>query len=101
MISLPILTIGSDGAGVRNPWPSSSASGREFRAATPCCVINGMPSSSQSIRIEGQDATNGFWKEINSQNQTGLDSIQEVVVETSELALPNSGRRAAGTSTTP
>ena len=49
-------------------------------------VINGMPSSSQTIRIEGQDATSGFWKEINSQNQTGVDAIQEVVVETSNFA---------------
>jgi hypothetical protein len=84
--ALPILTIGNDGAGVRNPMASLSLLPGANFASDANLVINGMPSSSQTIRIEGQDATSGFWKEINSQNQTGVDAIQEVVVETSNFA---------------
>ncbi len=83
---LPILSIGSDGAGVRNPLASLELlPGAQFSSDYQL-VINGMPSSSQSIHIEGQDATNGFWKEINSQIQPNVDAIQEVVVETSNFA---------------
>ncbi len=86
MNNLPVLTIGSNGAGVRNPLAALSLiPGAQF-ASDFTLRINGMPSSSQSIRIEGQDATSGFWKQINSQNQTGVDAIQEVAVQTSNFA---------------
>ncbi len=87
--SLPILTIGTNvfgSGGVRNPLaalellPGASFSG-DFNL-----VINGMPNSSQSIRVEGQDATNGLWRVANSVDQTGVDAIQEIVVETSNFA---------------
>jgi len=86
MDSLPILTIGSDGAGVRNPLAAFLLLPGANYGADATLQINGMPSSSQSIRIEGQDATSGFWNQINSQNQTGVDAIQEVVIETSNYA---------------
>ena len=86
MNNLPVLTIGSNGAGVRNPLAALSLlPGAQF-SSDFTLRINGMPSSSQSIRIEGQDATSGFWKEINSQNQTGVDAIQEVAIQTSNFA---------------
>jgi hypothetical protein len=86
MDSLPILTIGNDGAGVRNPLAAFLLLPGANFASDATLQINGMPSSSQSIRIEGQDATSGFWNQINSQNQTGVDAIQEVVIETSNYA---------------
>src|SRR6185369_3113851 len=48
--------------------------------------INGMPSNSQSISIEGQDATNGFIKQQNQISQAGMDAIQEVAIQTSNFA---------------
>jgi hypothetical protein len=48
--------------------------------------INGMPSSSQTINIEGQDASNGFWKQLTQINQAGADAIQEVTIQTSNFA---------------
>src|SRR5207245_3945522 len=48
--------------------------------------INGMPSSSQAIRGEGQDATNGMCRQQNQVTQAGLDAIQEVTVQTSNYA---------------
>src|SRR5262249_32490148 len=44
--------------------------------------INGMPSSSHSIRVEGQDATNGIWRQQNQQNQPSIDAMQEVAIQT-------------------
>ena len=77
--NIPILTIGGFGAGVRNPLASLQLLPGASFSNEAVLRVNGMPSSSQSIRIEGQDATNGFWKEQNSGNQTGVDAIQEVV----------------------
>jgi hypothetical protein len=48
--------------------------------------INGMPSSSQTINIEGQDSSNGFWKQLTQINQAGADAIQEVTIQTSNFA---------------
>ena len=45
-----------------------------------------MPSNSQSINIEGQDATNGFFKQQNQVNQAGVEAIQEVAIQTSNFA---------------
>jgi len=42
-----------------------------------------MPSNSQAINIEGQDATNGFFKQQNQISQAGMDAIQEVAIQTS------------------
>jgi hypothetical protein len=84
--TLPVLTIGSDAAGVRNPLASLQLLPGASFASDAVLRINGMPSSSQTIRIEGQDATNGFWKEVNSMNQTGVDAIQEVDVQVSNFA---------------
>jgi Carboxypeptidase regulatory-like domain len=93
--NLPILTIGSDGAGVRNPLAAILLLPGASFTSDAVLRINGLPSSSQSIRIEGQDATNGFWKEINSQSQAGVEAIQEVAVQTSNFA-PEYGQAGGG-----
>ena len=50
-------------------------------------VVNGMPSNSESIRIDGQDATGTIWKVIQQNSQSGsVDAIQEVSVQTSNFA---------------
>jgi hypothetical protein len=84
--NLPILTIGGTEAGALNPLASILLlPGANFQADYSL-QINGLPSSSQTINIEGQDATPGFWKEINSQSQVGLESIQEVAIQTSNFS---------------
>jgi hypothetical protein len=86
--SLPLLTIGgSAGFGnIRNPLQVTVLlPGAQF-ANENTLRINGMPSSSHTIRIEGQDATSGMWRELNQTNQTGLDAVQEVSIQTSNFA---------------
>jgi hypothetical protein len=48
--------------------------------------INGAPSNTQSVRIEGQDATNGIWTSFTTFTQPSVDSVEEVAVQTSNFA---------------
>ena len=85
---IPLLTLGNPGTlgNVRNPLQVVSLlPGAQF-ASENTLRINGMPSSSQAVRIEGQDATNGLWREINQNVQAGVDAIQEVAIQTSNFA---------------
>jgi hypothetical protein len=101
---LPILTLVGAAAGIgsanalgniRNPLASVELlPGARFETDT-ILRINGLPSDSQSINIEGQDATNGFFKQQNQINQAGVESIQEVTIQTSSFAAEY-GQAAGG-----
>ncbi|HTR37707.1 MAG TPA: carboxypeptidase-like regulatory domain-containing protein [Bryobacteraceae bacterium] len=92
---LPILTLSgappgffnSSGLGnIRNPLAALQLMpGTDF-STDNTLRVNGMPSSSQTINVEGQDASNGFWKQLTQANQQGADAIQEVTVQTSNYA---------------
>jgi hypothetical protein len=92
---LPILTLTGAPPGfgnptglgnIRNPLAALQIMpGTDFSSDTTLRV-NGMPSSSQTINVEGQDASNGFWKQLTQVNQQGADAIQEVTVQTSNYA---------------
>jgi hypothetical protein len=81
---LPVLTLGAGTAigNIRNPLQSIQLLPGAAFANDNTLRINGMPSSSQAIRIEGQDATNGIWRQQNQQNQPSVDAMQEVAVQT-------------------
>jgi len=53
--------------------------------------VNGLPSSSQTIMVEGMDATNGMWRQQNQSTQQGADAVQEVSVQTSNYAAEYGG----------
>ena len=87
--NLPVLTLSpsvgqaSTLGNVRNPLQvvnllpgASFANDNQLR-------INGMPSATQAIRIEGQDATNGRHRQYNQGVQASVEAIQEVAVQTS------------------
>ncbi len=92
---LPILTLSGAPAGfgnssglgnIRNPLAALQLMpGTDF-ASDNTLRVNGMPSSSQTINVEGQDSSNGFWKQLTQVNQQGADAIQEVTVQTSNYA---------------
>src|SRR5579862_3607881 len=87
--NLPVLTIGT-GNGLRNPYqvvnllPGASLTAGAFGSQT--LRINGLPTDSQAIKIDGQDASNGLWREQTFMNQTGVDAIQEIAIQTSNYA---------------
>jgi hypothetical protein len=92
---LPILTLTGNAAAfgsasslgnIRNPLATVNLLPGARFTGEAVLRINGMPSNSQSINIEGQDATNGFIREFNQINQSGMDAIQEVAIQTSNFA---------------
>jgi hypothetical protein len=85
LVNLPVLSIGAGGAGIRNPLAAITLMpGASFQNDFSLRV-NGMPSNSQTIRIEGQDATNGLWRALNQISQPSVDAMQEVSVQTSSF----------------
>ncbi|MCU1335988.1 MAG: hypothetical protein JWO19_1569 [Bryobacterales bacterium] len=94
MDNLPILTLQvAAGIGtanslgnIRNPLAAVGLLPGSRMTTDSVMRINGMPSNSQSINIEGQDATNGFFKQQNQISQAGMDAIQEVAIQTSNFA---------------
>jgi len=92
---LPILTLAGSsntqsnpsGLGnIRNPLASVQLLPGARISTDYILRVNGMPSSSQSINLEGQDATNGFYKSRTQINQAGVEAIQEVAIQTSNFA---------------
>src|SRR5215475_14013140 len=93
-VELPLLTISGGGytgattmGNIRNPLQTSLllpgvAFGNDMEL-----VVNGLPSNSESIRIEGQDSTGTIWKVYQQRSQTmGVEAVQEVSVQTSNFA---------------
>jgi len=87
--NLPVLTLSANN--IRNPLqvvnllPGASFN-QNGAVGSQMVRINGLPSNTQAIRIEGQDATNGIWKEQTQIAQSGIDAIQEVAIQTSNFA---------------
>ena len=96
--SLPVLTIGTSAnafGAIRNPLQVTSLlPGTQFSADSNLRV-NGLPSNTGTIRVEGQDASNGLWRQQASQLQQGMEAIQEVAVQTSNFAAEY-GQAAGG-----
>ncbi|MBV8731681.1 MAG: TonB-dependent receptor, partial [Acidobacteriia bacterium] len=94
---LPVLTIGGGNvvtaAGpntlgqIRNPLQISELLPGVTFSNDNSIVVNGLPSNSETIRIEGQDSTGNIWKVMQQLSQgASVDAIQEVSVQTSNFA---------------
>ena len=99
---LPVLTLGGSmnayqgssnffmnngGLGnIRNPLASLELLPGTNFASDNVLRVNGMPSSSESINIEGQDAKNGLVGQLTQMTQGSTDAIQEVAIQTSNYA---------------
>ena len=91
--NLPVLTLAGGGyngatasGNIRNPLAVSSLLPGVTFANDMTLVVNGLPSNSESIRVDGQDATATLWKVFQQSGQNGVDAIQEVSVQTSNYA---------------
>jgi hypothetical protein len=95
--NLPVLSVGT-GAGfgnIRNPLQAVNLlPGMQF-SQDFILRVNGLPNNSESIRIEGQDATNDLYRGAASTVQQGVDAIQEVAIQTSNYAA-EFGQAAGG-----
>lgn len=93
---LPLLntngTGGSTGLGnIRDPLAVLNIMPGAQQTSDSVLRVNGLPSSSQTIMVEGMDATNGLWRQQNQVTQQGTDAIQEVSVQTSNYAAEYGG----------
>jgi hypothetical protein len=91
MDTLPLLSIGSNSSGIRNPFNIVALlPGAYYQPAPPFTgpqvIINGSPGGSETLLIEGMNGTNIVGQGANQQNQPGMDSIQEWTVQTSNYS---------------
>ncbi len=91
MNTLPLLSIGSNSSGIRNPFNVVALlPGAYYQPAAPftgpVVRINGSPAGSEKVLIDGMDGTNILGQGANQQNQPGMDSIQEWTVQTSNYS---------------
>ena len=86
---LPVLGIGAafaSNSGIRNPFAVTQLIPGGIYVGDNVVRLNGTPSNTQALRVEGQDSTNYTWVNAASQNQPSVDSIQEFAVQTSNYA---------------
>ena len=86
---LPVLGTGASqagSAGIRNPYAVTQLIPGTYWVANSIVRVNGSPNNTQSFRIEGQDASNGFTPGVPAQVQPSVDSIQEFAIQTSNFA---------------
>jgi hypothetical protein len=98
MLNLGMLPIGngfSSSHGVRNPMAVANLTPGTFFDPNLNIRVNGAPSNTESVRIEGQDATNGVVTFAQSETQPSVDAIQELSVQTSNYAAEY-GQAGAG-----
>src|SRR5580658_5911484 len=93
---LPLFTTngagGSTGLGnIRDPLTVLNIIPGAQQTTDSVLRVNGLPSSSQTIMVEGMDATNGLWRQINQSTQQGTDAVQEVSIQTSNFAAEYGG----------
>ncbi len=91
MNTLPLLTVGQNSSGIRNPFNLVALLPGAFFQPSPSFVgpsvkINGSPGGSEKVLIDGMDGTNIVGQGANQQNQPGMDAIQEWTVQTSNYA---------------
>jgi hypothetical protein len=89
MDDLPILSIG---ANIRQPLavtqllPGTAYIPNPSLPSLITVSVNGTPTNSERLRIEGQDATNSLGQGAASQTQGSVDAIQEFAIQTSNFA---------------
>jgi hypothetical protein len=90
MDNLPVLQASSSGsAGIRNPIlvvaliPGSALTPGQ---TGPTVRINGGVNNSQTMLVEGMDASNSLGQGASQQNQVGVDSVEEFAVQTSNYS---------------
>jgi Carboxypeptidase regulatory-like domain len=93
---LPLFTTngtgGSTGLGnIRDPLTVLNILPGAQQSTDAVLRVNGLPSSSQTIMVEGMDNTNGMWRQQNQSTQQGTDAVQEVSVQTSNFAAEYGG----------
>src|SRR6185312_4549113 len=90
MNSLPILGVGPATAsthGVRNPLASSVLTAGVFWVPNTSMRVNGAPTNTFGIKLDGQDITNGVnTSNSQAQMQPSVDALEEVTIQASNYS---------------
>src|SRR6185312_2865935 len=90
MNSLPILGVGpatSSTHGVRNPLASSVLTAGVFWVPNTSMRVNGAPTNTFGIKLDGQDITNGVnTSNSQAQMQPSVDALEEVTIQASNYS---------------
>ncbi|MBV9505682.1 MAG: carboxypeptidase regulatory-like domain-containing protein, partial [Acidobacteriia bacterium] len=93
MDELPLLEVGNDSSGIRNPYSVVALlPGAYFTPVAtafttgPTVRINGGYTSSETFLVDGMDGSNLMGQGINQQTAPGTDAIQEWTVQTSNYS---------------
>ena len=84
--NLQVLTIGGGQGGLRNPYMVTNLLPGSSYTVDSTIRLNGIPSNTQSLRIEGQDAVTEIYTSLQSWTQPSVDAVQEVSIQTSNYA---------------
>jgi hypothetical protein len=98
LVNLGVLPIGngfSSSHGVRNPMAVSTLAPGTFFDPNLTIRVNGAPSNTESVRVEGQDVTNGVVTFSQAQTQPSVEALQELTVQSSNFAA-EFGQAGAG-----
>ena len=82
---LPLL---STAGGIRNPYtviqlmPGAQSLSGTFGTFR----VNGMPTATLALRVDGQDATQTAWSNATNMSMPGVDSVEETAIQTSNYA---------------
>src|SRR5579883_960202 len=86
---LPMLGVGSAAAGssgIRNPNGVVTLVPGTYYVPNWQVKINGAPTNSMAVRVEGMDSTNVGFPYAGAQTQPSVDAIQEAAIQTSNFA---------------
>jgi len=90
MNSLPILGVGAATAstsGVRNPLAASVLTAGVFWVPNTSMRVNGAPTNTFGIKLDGQDITNGVNTSTSqAQMQPSVDALEEVAIQASNYS---------------
>ena len=92
MDQLPLLQVGGDNSGVRNPYaatemlPGALAQGPNSNSVGLTVHINGNPAGTEMALIDGMNNTNILGQGAQEQTQPSQDSVEEFTVQTSNYS---------------
>jgi hypothetical protein len=92
MDQLPLLQLGADTFGIRNPYaatemlPGALALGPNNNSVGLVVQINGNPYGTETALVDGMNDTNPMAQYSQQENQPGQDSIAEFTVQTSNYS---------------
>lgn len=98
LVNLGVLPIGngfSSSHGVRNPMAVSTLAPGTYFDPNLNIRVNGAPSNTESVRVEGQDVTNGVVTFSQAQMQPSVEALQELTVQSSNYSAEY-GQAGAG-----